>query len=635
MFTDMVGYTALTQANEPLALEVLARHHRLLRPIFPKFNGREVKTMGDSFLVEFQSALDATNCAIEIQIFLHDYNQSSRDEWKVRLRIGVHLGDVVHEANDVLGDAVNVASRIEPLADAEGICVSEQVYDHVRNKISLPLTKLAPTDLKNVQFPIDVYRIVMPWEKENIESPASLDPKRIAILPFSNMSPDPNDEYFADGITDEIISSVSGISGLSVISRTSVMGYKGTAKKVKEIGRELEVGSVLEGSFKKAGNKIRVTAQLIDVAGDRHLWAQNYDRELHDVFEVQSDIAKQVADALRVRVLSPEIERIQKKPTESTAAYTLYLKGRHLWNKRELEDIKNAIRYFELAIEEDSNFALAHLGLADCYTVLRSNFGTSFDPNHEKSKAALEKAMELDPALAEAQATMGNLLLQDYRLREAEEEFRKAIASKPNYAMGHMWYYNMLIDQLRWEEALSQIEKAVELDPLSPVINANYASYYFTKKEFHNCVELLERLVALHPDYYLAHAMLGYTYGKLKMYEATRREFDAWVGLMQKSFPLAKEEADLWMGYLRDDKETVRTVLSKIEGHLEKTTLSAVQVGGFHFYLDEIDTGFEWLERSFAKKEWDLLDIKAFDFYYDRVRSEPRYLELLSRLELD
>jgi TolB-like protein len=634
MFTDMLGYTALGQRNESLSLVLVEEQRKLIRPVLRRHNGREIKTIGDAFLVEFLNALDAVRCAYDIQRATREFNISLPAEKRIHLRVGVHLGDVVESRGDISGDAVNVASRLESLAEDGGVCLSRQVHDQVQNKFELTLESLGPKQLKNVSSTVEVFRMVMPWERERDAEAKQFDKRRIAILPFANMSPDPADEYFADGITDEIISTISGISGLSVISRTSVMGYKRTTKKLREIGNDLEVGSVLEGSFKKAGSKIRVTAQLIDVAADRHLWAQNYDREVDDVFEVQSDIAKQVADALRVRILSPEVERIQKRPTKSTAAYTLYLKGRQLWNKRELEDVKNAIRYFELAIEEDSNFALAHLGLADCHTVLRSNFGTSFDPDHAKAKAALEMAMELDPSLAEAQATMGNLLLQDYRLREAEERFRKAIELKPNYAFAHMWYYNMLVDQLRWEEALSQIETAVELDPLSPPINVNHAQYYFAKREFRKCAEFLERLVELHPDYSFAHAMLGFTYGRLKMYEATRREFDTWVGLMQESFPLVRETAELWMGYLKEDREKVRTLLPTLEARLEETTLSDALVAGLHFFLGETDEGFEWVERSFAKREWDLLDIQDFDLY-DGVRTQTRYIELLRRLGLN
>ena len=508
MFTDMVGYTALTQSNEPLAMEVLERHNRILRPFFPQFRGREVKTIGDSFLVEFGSTLDAIRCAVEIQTHLHDYNLSSKDDWKIRLRIGIHLGDVIHQRGDMLGDAVNIASRIEPVANPEGVCVSDQVYSQVRSKTSLRFLKLAPTDLKNVRFPIDIYKIVMPWEQSTASEKTTFPANRIAILPFASFSPDRDDAYFADGITDEIISTVSGISGLSVISRTSVMGYKGSVKKVGEIGTELEVGSVLEGSVKKSGNRIRVTAQLINVAGDKHLWAQNYDRNLDDVFAVQTDVAKRVAEALRVRILSPEMARIDKKPTQNTTAYTLYLKGKYLWNKRGFENHKKALSLFEHAMTEDPSYAPNYLGAANCYINLRG-FDVNLDINLEKAKANLARALELDPNLAEAHATNALLLMDDYYLRDAEEKFRKAIELNPSYAFAHMWYHLLLVHELRWDEAADQIDKANELDPFSMTIIFNYAFYYVYRRDYRKALELTKRIVELDPSYPTTHIVMA------------------------------------------------------------------------------------------------------------------------------
>src|SRR5437016_6052880 len=321
MFTDMVGYTALGQKNESLSLTLAEEQRTLLRPIFKRHAGREVKSMGDAFLVEFPSALEAVRCAYDIQRATREFNITLPEEQRVHIRVGVHVGDVVESQGDISGDAVNVASRMQSMADDGGICVTRQVYDQVQNKFELPLKSLGKRSLKNVRAPMEVYKMVLPWEDQQVAM-AQMDAKTVAVLPFANMSPDPNDSYFADGITEEIISTLSGVSGLSVISRTSIMGYKGTTKRVKEIGGELEAGSVLEGSFRKAGNRIRVTAQLIDVRDDRHVWAHSYDRNLDDVFGVQTDIAKQVSDALRVKILTPEINRIDRRPTESTKAYT-------------------------------------------------------------------------------------------------------------------------------------------------------------------------------------------------------------------------------------------------------------------------------------------------------------------------
>jgi adenylate cyclase len=637
MFTDIVGFTAMTQSSESLAMEVLERHNKLLRPFFPEFHGREVKAMGDSFLVEFESALDALTCAVEIQSYLHDYNVSSKDEWKIRLRIGVHLGDVIHREGDVFGDAVNVASRIEPIAEPEGVCLSEQVFDQVRNKFPLPLLKLEPRTLKNVQFPIDVYRVVLPWEQSTTAEVAAYPTNRIAILPFASFSPDPNDGFLADGITDEIISAVSGISGLSVISRTSVAGYKGTTKKVKEIGKELEVGSVLEGSFKKAGDRIRVTAQLIDVAGDRHIWAQSYDRKLDDVFAVQTDVASQVADALRVRILSHEMERISKKPTESSAAYTLYLKGRYLWSRRGVENIKKAAEFFEQAVKEDPSFALGYVGQADCCLVLE-NWGFDMEENQQKAKRMVAKALQLDPGLAEAHATRGNALKDDHDVQQAEDEFRKAIELKPSYATAHHWYFSLLLDQLRWDEALAQIEKALELDPLSPVINYNQGNFYYARRDYGRALEIFKRVIALDPGFTPVRVQISDTYGRLKMYDDMRREAAVAVELIEGPRDLVRKWADARIAYFEDDKQSLRRLLPELEASFQEGESSrrgglAGLIAVCHFHLGEDDRGFEWLERAYLMRE-DLSGIKR-DPDFDGVRTDPRYLDLLRRLGLD
>ena len=265
MFTDIVGYTSLTQKDESSTLQALERHRSLLRPIFTSHGGREIKTIGDAFLVEFQSALDAVLCGVAVQQMMHD-RRVARGE-TISLRVGIHVGDVIERENDILGDAVNVASRIEPLAEPGGICISSEVYNHVRNKSDIRFVSLGEKSLKNLNAPVEVFKAVMSWDRTASGDALSYPSNRIAILPFVSMSTSPDDAFFADGVTEEIISTVAAISGLDVISRTSVMGYKGTTKKVEDIGRELKVGSVLEGSFRKAGNRIRVTTQLIDVAG--------------------------------------------------------------------------------------------------------------------------------------------------------------------------------------------------------------------------------------------------------------------------------------------------------------------------------------------------------------------------------
>ena len=327
MFTDIVGYTALSQADEASTLFLLEEHRVLLRSIFPRHNGREVKTIGDAFLVEFSSALEAVTCSADIQTAMHDRNAGLPPEKRIQIRVGIHVGDVVHAQGDILGDAVNVSSRIEPLAQPGGVCISAQVYDQVRNKIGLPLEKVEGKTLKNVNIPVEVYRIVMPWEIETKTDVAELDVRRVAVLPLKNMSPDPNDEYFAEGMTEELITSLATVTDLTVIARTSTMQYKNSTKRIGEIGRELNAGTLIEGSVRKAGNKVRITVQLIDARNEGHLWVQSYDKQLDDVFAIQSEVAQKVAEALKVRLSDAGLKRIEKGATSNPEAHTLYLKG--------------------------------------------------------------------------------------------------------------------------------------------------------------------------------------------------------------------------------------------------------------------------------------------------------------------
>src|SRR5437867_1553577 len=356
MFTDMVGYSALAQRNDKLALELLEEHRALLREILPRFNGSEIKTIGDAFLIEFHSALEAAQCAIEIQRTLAKRNHDVTVERRIELKIGIHIGDVVHRGGDVYGDGVNIASRIEPLAGAGGICVSMDVERQIRNALEAKFEKLAPTELKNISVAMDVFRIVLPWEKlgdkseirsrkiEDGKSPLTLaltyaglgvvllmggliwfyqrhqgsnqsasavkesgltvDQKSIAVLPFANMSADKENEYFSDGITEEILNALARTPGLRVAARTSAFSFKGKSETVQHIGEALKVGVVLEGSVRRAGNQLRITAQLINVSDGFHLWSDTFDRKAEDVFAIQTEVAQQVQEVLKVKLLT-------------------------------------------------------------------------------------------------------------------------------------------------------------------------------------------------------------------------------------------------------------------------------------------------------------------------------------------
>jgi adenylate cyclase len=626
MFTDIVGYTALTQADESQALAVLERHNRLLRPFFPKFHGREVKAIGDSFLVEFDSALDATNCALEIQRFLHDYNISSRDEWKVTLRIGIHLGDVVHNDQDVFGDAVNIASRLQPLAEPEGICVSDQVFGQVRNKIPQTLEKMAPQDLKNVRFPVDVYKVVMPWEADPTNPSALLDTKRIAVLPFTNMSSDPEEGFFADGMTEELITSLSGVRQLTVIARTSVMKYKGSEKGASDVGKELNVGSLLEGSVRKAGNRVRITAQLIDTSTEGHLWAQNYDRQLEDVFAIQSEIAEMVAGELKVRLVEDEKRVIEKKATDNTEAYMQYLRGRTLVGQRTEESLRQGVEAFEKAIALDPSFAKAYAGIAECYAFLVNDNYEPYEQMAPKAELAVKKALDLDPDLAEAHSTLAYVdFLEDNAVKSAAEA-KRAIELNPSLPDAYFFLSNTEFLTRNTEEGMKAAETCFRLDPIRPLFVYQVGRFYFYLGRDEDALRHWEKTVQMAPastyrlmtEYYLYKGDLQKAkemHSMAENLEPTHR----WVTWM-KGFIVAQT----------GDREGALGVIKEIEKKwLGATTLNDI---AFVYYgLGDLSSYFAYIERA---TDQHVLQF-AYAMYcplFAKAREDPRYQLVLERI---
>jgi adenylate cyclase len=646
MFTDIVGFTALAQADEPRSLQVLERHDRLLKPLFPKYRGRAVKSIGDSFLVEFESALDAVNCAIEIQKFLHDYNISSQEDWKIKLRIGIHLGDVVLKGGDIFGDAVNIASRIGPLAEPEGICLTQQVFDQVHNKIAYTMQSLRESELKNVKSIIKVYAVHLPWKRDNErytlvgqrQGAFETGKFRIAVLPFANLSPDPNDDYFSDGITEELISTISKVSGLQVIARTSIMNYKGDrSKKIDEIAQELKVGTILEGSVRKADSKLRITVQLIDTRTSEHIWAESYNRELKDIFAVQSDIAETVANSLKVKLLSNERKSIEKQLTSSTEAYALCLKGiYHNINASTESDLRKSLRYFERAIELDPNFALAYSWLSDCYsTLVQAGYQAPRETIH-KAEEAVRKALSIDPDLPDAHRVLGFLLTMIDRPNwvEAELETKRALDLNPSVEGGHESYAWILAYLGRLEEALSEAKRAQELDPLSPTTYRTMAQVLFYSRRYDEAIEELKKMHLLNCEDQGLVIGLAQCYMQLGQYEKASEEFT-------KTLDPSKGEADLALYYFAllhaksGHYDQARKILKDFKRALRNQFIPAFAIAQIHAALDERDYALHVLEQAFDEGEIvSLLDLKVSPFW-DNLRSDPRFVFLLKKMGLE
>ncbi len=625
MFTDLVGYTALTQRNEALAIQLLEEHRRLVRPFFPKHNGREIKTIGDAFLVEFASALEAARCAFDIQQSLNELNSGRPQDRSVMLRIGIHLGDVIHAENDVYGDAVNIASRIEPFASPGGICVSEQVYAQIKNKFEFPLLTLGEKSLKNVNEPVQVYRVILPWEKKS-GSQSSLEKNRIAVLPFANMSPDPADGYFADGITEELITSLSGVRQLTVIARTSVMKYKGSQKSASDVGRELNAGSLIEGSVRKAGNKVRITAQLIDTSTEGYLWAQNYDRQLDDVFAIQSEIAEKVAGELRIRLVDSEKQNLEKKPTQNTEAYSSFLQGRELLREGKEASIRQALGLFEKAIELDSSFARAYVGAAECHSLL-SNIGEEpLDASHSSARQLLEHALNLYPNLPEAHTVLSALLFDEDDPLGSEAEARRALKLNPSIPDS----YHMLFEVagLRGDpmEMVRQIETAYSLDPLrSHFIWLVGLAYLYTGRA-QEAVEHWMKNEQLAPVF---------VYRGLMEYYLAKRDLEKAKELYVKAEKLEPTNPRvIYMGGilagLEGDRERALQAIKRIED-AKLGPIGFNYLGFVYYALGDLDSYFEYLNKA-LEAGGIISVIVMYSPLFEKARSDPRHLELIARL---
>jgi adenylate cyclase len=475
MFTDMVGYSAMAQRDEEGALEALALHNRELRPIFERFHGREIKTIGDCFLLEFDSALDAVQCAVEAQRHLRSTPLTGVGGQPIQIRIGIHLGDVVEESGDVLGDAVNIASRLEPLAGPGGICLSQQVYDLVQNKVPATFERLPRVSLKNISEVAAVYRIRGDSTVRPSRAPPAngSDGKHLAVLPLANISQEPEDDYFADGLTDELISVLSQIRGLSVIARTSVMPYKRSPKSIPEVAAELGVEVILEGSVRKAGNKVRVTLRLVDATTQRHLWAGIVNRDLDDIFAVQSDVASKAARALRLTLTQSRRSSPRPPPKPNPrwgvvtegAAYDFYLRGLAATSHLSDSGPEDAFRWFEKATRLDPGLADAYAAWANLYTIAAGDYF----PMREgmgRAKELAARALAIDPGSSDAHAAQANIAMQfDNDWRRAESEFLVATQLNPSNVTAYR-FYGMLLSVLgRFDEAKQAFRQAIRLDP--------------------------------------------------------------------------------------------------------------------------------------------------------------------------
>jgi adenylate cyclase len=464
---DVVGYSRLVEEDEAATLVALkSLRQQVIDPLLAEHHGRIVKLMGDGALVEFGSVVDAVACAVAVQRAVTERQAGVPAERRIVFRIGVNLGDVVVEGEDLLGDGVNIAARLEQLCEPGGVLVSGTTYDHLAGKLACAFAPLGECRLKNIARPVRAYRAV-PSTTPALGTPASTAPTplerpSVAVLPFANLSRDPDQEYFADGIADDLITDLAKVSGLFVAARQSAFALKGVAVDAREAGARLGARHVLEGSVRRAGERVRITAQLVDAATGGHLWAERYDRVLTDVFAIQDEIVGSIVAALKVRLLPGEAAAIRQAPTGDMDAYQLYLRGRQLLlQRRDKHSFELARRLFVQAVALDPGFARAHAGIAECDANLHLQHGAHLPV--EGVLAAAEVALALEPGLAAAHVARGVALVAAGRLVEAEQAYGRAIALEPDDGGAHYAYARACFHMGRMEDAARLFRRAAEL----------------------------------------------------------------------------------------------------------------------------------------------------------------------------
>jgi adenylate cyclase len=530
---DVVSYSRLMASDEAGTLAALKRHRQMVfEPAVAAHQGRIVKLIGDGTIVEFASVVDAVNCALSVQRSADSLQDKSLLP-KIVLRIGINLGDVIIEGDDIYGDGVNIAARLEPVAEPGGICISSIVNESIGNRIDAHFEDGGQINVKNIDRPIRIWR----WHPDTAHTTAingrqpnttNAEPQAtIAILPFTNMSGDPEQEYFSDGISEDIITDLSKIAGLMVIARNSSFTYKGRSVDVRTIGRELGVQSVLEGSIRRAANRVRITAQLIDATSGGHLWADRYDRDLTDIFEVQDDVTRRIVEALKVTLSPGEKDRLADTKTSNLAAYDCLLRGREimLGTEKNRETFEQAITYFKKALEYDPNYSQAYacLGFAHIFDY-QNRWADDPDSSLPLAKQYARQALEKDPnePLARCVSAMVASLGKD--LDRAKSEIDLALSLNPNLALAHNLRGSNRIYSGQPLEAIPEIELAMRLDPAlsSQFLHFLGMAYLLTGK-YETAATLLRQRIVLVPSTDFSRALLASALGHLGEIEEARR----------------------------------------------------------------------------------------------------------------
>ena len=533
---DVVGYSRLMGLDESGTLSRLnALRRELIDPAISAHSGRVVKLMGDGALVEFASAVDAVTCAIEIQRELRDHDAGGSETDPIRFRIGINVGDIIIEGDDILGDGVNIAARIESIAEPGGISISEDAWRQVQGKVAGNFVDAGEQSLKNIARPVRVYRLDLAQKvasESRAPPPGPPDKPSIAVLAFNNMSGDPEQEYFSDGISEDIITDLSKLSELHVIARNSSFTYKGKPVDVMQVGRDLRVRYVLEGSVRKAGNRVRVTGQLIDAVSGAHIWADRFDRDLTDIFAVQDELTREIIAALKVKLTPEKKERLIRKNKIDEEAYDFFMRGRErAWLNTRSGNVE-ARSLLGRAVTINPNFAAAHAFIG--FTHVNDYINGWAEVPEESLKIGLEiaeRAVQLDEAEPQGHYVLAVSLGFNRQTDRALAEARRTVDLAPNFAQGHHTIARMLTLSGDPAGAINTLDAYMRLDPLYPDMALYFlAEARFSLGQFEEAVTALKQRLARSPDSETSLALLASCYGHLGRIDEARA---AWAELMK------------------------------------------------------------------------------------------------------
>jgi len=539
---DVKGYSRLMGEDEVGTIRTLNAYRELMANLIQQHHGRVVDAPGDNLLAEFASVVDAVECAVQIQKDLKNRNAELPESRRMEFRIGINLGDVIEEEGKIFGDGVNIAARVQGLADGGGICISGSAHEQVENKAAVNFEYLGEHMVKNITRPVRVYRVVMqPGVAHEMDKRLELPEKpSIAVLPFVNMSGDREQEYFSDGITEDLITDLYKISGLFVIARHSVFTYKGKAAKVQEVGRELGVRYVLEGSVRKAGSRLRITAQLVDTLTGGHLWAERYDRDLKDVFALQDEVTQKIVESLAVRLTKREEDRLARKYTDNLEAYDLVLRGLEFYFHFRQEANLQARQIFQKVIDLDPEYALAHARLG--WTYLREwSLGWAQSPDSlQRASELAQRAIALDDSLSDGHALLAETYLWEKQHDDAIAEAEKAVILDPNNAERMLDLGNILAYAGRPEEGIGWIKKGMRFNPICPVGYLFMLGHaYFLTEQYAEAIATLSKAVDRQPDFLPSRFTLAFCFLKVGQQEKGLAEIEEIKKLSTSLFPEA------------------------------------------------------------------------------------------------